>query len=194
MPRDPQRSRTWPLFERLSSTSTTSSSRTGRSSMTHSAPGRCTLRAHRRPRVRRPQGHLGPRPQPRARVHAPPQQPLQGPARGRDEVALRELFVSTRSTDWPVVFVSTPPPGRVVTQSAAPGGGYYYSASHHSAGQPIVAGWSYQWISQLSFRADGWTAPMDLMRLPLDRDCRHERHERHGEAARQAPCRRCSPW
>jgi len=33
-----------------------------------------------------------------------------------------------------------------------------------------VAGWSYQWISQLSFSPDSWSAPMDLMRLPLETD------------------------
>jgi hypothetical protein len=27
--------------------------------------------------------------------------------------------------------------------------GYYYHPSRHSAGQPIVAGWSYQFIAQL---------------------------------------------
>jgi hypothetical protein len=28
--------------------------------------------------------------------------------------------------------------------------GYYYHSSRHSGGQPIVAGWSYQWIAQLN--------------------------------------------
>ena len=32
--------------------------------------------------------------------------------------------------------------------------GDYYSVSKHSAGQPIVAGWSYQWITQLDWAAD----------------------------------------
>ena len=47
--------------------------------------------------------------------------------------------------------------------------GYYYHPSRHSAGQPIVAGWAYQWIAQLSFDRDSWTAPVDARRLhPLD--------------------------
>jgi len=32
-------------------------------------------------------------------------------------------------------------------------------------GQPIVAGWSYQWVSQLSFTPDSWTAPVDALRI-----------------------------
>jgi hypothetical protein len=47
----------------------------------------------------------------------------------------------------------------------SPGRGYYYHASRHSAGKPIVAGWSYQWLSQLSFARDSWTAPLDVQRL-----------------------------
>ena len=42
----------------------------------------------------------------------------------------------------------------------SPERGYYYSASKHSAGQPIVAAWSYQWICQLDWAPDSWTAPL----------------------------------
>ena len=48
----------------------------------------------------------------------------------------------------------------------SPERGFYYSASKHSAGQPIVADWNYQWISQLSFTPDSWTAPCDVIRIP----------------------------
>jgi DDE superfamily endonuclease len=47
----------------------------------------------------------------------------------------------------------------------SPGRGYYYHPSRHSAGQPIVAGWAYQWLSQVSFRRDSWTAPLDVQRV-----------------------------
>jgi DDE superfamily endonuclease len=47
----------------------------------------------------------------------------------------------------------------------SPERGYYYHPSRHSAGQPIVAGWAYQFIAQLSFERDSWVAPMDLRRL-----------------------------
>jgi hypothetical protein len=47
--------------------------------------------------------------------------------------------------------------------------GYYYHPSRHSAGQPIIAGWAWQWICQLSFDRDSWTAPVDARRLhPLE--------------------------
>lgn len=48
----------------------------------------------------------------------------------------------------------------------SPERGFYYSASKHSAGQPIVAGWNYQWIVQLMFAPDSWTAPADVTRIP----------------------------
>jgi len=39
----------------------------------------------------------------------------------------------------------------------------------HSAGQPIVAGWAFQWICQLGLARDSWTAPVDAARLrPAD--------------------------
>ena len=51
----------------------------------------------------------------------------------------------------------------------SPERGLYYHPSRHSAGQPIVAGWAFQWICQLGFARDSWTAPMDARRLhPLD--------------------------
>ncbi len=48
---------------------------------------------------------------------------------------------------------------------ASPERGYYYRPSRHSAGQPIVAGWSYQWVAQLGFSRDSWTAPVDVRRV-----------------------------
>jgi hypothetical protein len=52
---------------------------------------------------------------------------------------------------------------------ASPERGYYYHPSRHSAGQPIVAGWAYQWMAQLGLSRDSWTAPMDVRRVhPLE--------------------------
>ena len=51
----------------------------------------------------------------------------------------------------------------------SPERGLYYHPSRHSAGQPIVAGWAFQWICRLGFARDSWTAPVDARRLqPLD--------------------------
>jgi hypothetical protein len=51
----------------------------------------------------------------------------------------------------------------------SPERGCYYHPPRHSAGQPIMAGWADQWIAQVSFDRDSWTAPVDAARLhPLD--------------------------
>src|SRR5215213_5985748 len=42
---------------------------------------------------------------------------------------------------------------------------YYYHPSRHSAGQPIVAGWAYQFVAQLGFARESWTAPVDVRRV-----------------------------
>jgi hypothetical protein len=48
---------------------------------------------------------------------------------------------------------------------ASPDRGYYYHPSRHSAGQPLVAGWAYQWVAQLGLTRDSWTAPVDVRRV-----------------------------
>src|SRR5215210_7004668 len=48
---------------------------------------------------------------------------------------------------------------------ASPERGYYYHPSRHSSGQPIVAGWAYQFVAQLNFVRESWTAPMDVARV-----------------------------
>ncbi len=48
---------------------------------------------------------------------------------------------------------------------ASPERGFYYHPSRHSAGQPVVAGWAYQWVAQLGFERDSWTAPVDARRV-----------------------------
>ena len=47
----------------------------------------------------------------------------------------------------------------------SPERGYYYHPSRHSAGQPIVAGWAYQFVAQLGFVRESWTAPVDVQRV-----------------------------
>src|SRR5215210_577950 len=47
----------------------------------------------------------------------------------------------------------------------SPERGFYYHPSRHSAGQPIVAGWAYQFIARLNFIRESWTAPMDVERV-----------------------------
>ena len=52
----------------------------------------------------------------------------------------------------------------------SPERGYYYHPSRHSAGQPIVAGWAYQFVAGLSFERDSWVAPVDSRRVRPDED------------------------
>jgi hypothetical protein len=48
----------------------------------------------------------------------------------------------------------------------SPERGFYYHSSRHSHGQPIVAGWLYQWVAQVRLTADSWTAPLSVQRVP----------------------------
>jgi DDE superfamily endonuclease len=83
---------------------------------------------------------------------------------------LRGALVSYRPANWPLVFAVDASTWDRADAETSPERGFYYSASKHSAGQPIVAGWSYQWIAQLSWDLDSWTAPLDATRIPPDAD------------------------
>lgn len=87
--------------------------------------------------------------------------------RGRlDAEALRELLARRplAGGEPPVyaVDVSVWPRSDAET---SPGRGFYYHPSRHSAGQPIVAGWAYQFIAQLGFARESWVAPVDAWRV-----------------------------
>src|SRR6516225_3599081 len=85
---------------------------------------------------------------------------------GIDEEALRDLLVAWRPRDWPLAFAidaSTYPrpwaaasPGREWHHHSCPG-------SHGSDGA-AVAGRAFQWLAQVSFAPDSWTAPQDQVR------------------------------
>ncbi|HVB90616.1 MAG TPA: NF041680 family putative transposase [Acidimicrobiales bacterium] len=86
--------------------------------------------------------------------------------RGRiDEDRLRRLLVEHRPAGWPLVFAVDASTWDRCDAECSPERGHYYSASKHSAGQPIVAGWNYQWICQLNWAPDSWTAPLDVLRI-----------------------------
>jgi len=53
---------------------------------------------------------------------------------------------------------------------SSPERGYYYHPSRHSAGQPIVAGWAYQFIAELNFVRESWTAPVHVRRVRPGQD------------------------
>src|SRR5215204_1799937 len=89
-------------------------------------------------------------------------------ARGRiDAGVLRDLLVRhplAGSGTTPVYAVDTSVWPRCDAE-ASPERGYYYHPSRHSAGQPIVAGWAYQFVAQLNFVRESWTAPVDVRRV-----------------------------
>jgi DDE superfamily endonuclease len=91
-------------------------------------------------------------------------------ASGRIEVErLRDLLAGSLPDADPLVFAVDVTTWPRCDAECSPERGYYYHPSRHSAGQPIIAGWAYQWIAQLGFDRDSWTAPVDAQRLhPLD--------------------------
>ncbi len=87
--------------------------------------------------------------------------------RGRIDVeALRRLLARhlLAGSETPVYAVDVSVWDRCDAE-CSPERGFYYHPSRHSAGQPIVAGWAYQFIAQLNFVRESWTAPMDVERL-----------------------------
>jgi hypothetical protein len=87
-----------------------------------------------------------------------------------DPAQVRELLMGSRPADWPAVFAVDASTWERCDAETSPERGFYHSASKHSAGQPIVAGWSFQWVSQLNFAPDSWTAPVDAIRIPPSAD------------------------
>ncbi len=82
-----------------------------------------------------------------------------------DTDALRRLLVANRPKHWPTLFAVDASTWDRCDAECSAERGFYYSASKHSAGQPVVAGWSYQWISGLDWAFDSWTAPVDVTRI-----------------------------
>jgi DDE superfamily endonuclease len=91
-------------------------------------------------------------------------------ARGRiDTERLRDLLAGCLPPADPLVFAVDVTTWPRCDAECSPERGYYYHPSRHSAGQPIIAGWAFQWIAQVSFDRDSWTAPVDARRLhPTD--------------------------
>jgi hypothetical protein len=86
-----------------------------------------------------------------------------------DTPALRELVSRYPLDDGQPIFAHDTSVWRRDDAETSPARGYYHSSSRQSAGQPIVAGWSYAWLAQLNFTHDSWTAPLDVRRVaPTD--------------------------
>jgi DDE superfamily endonuclease len=79
--------------------------------------------------------------------------------------AIRDLLTAYRPVGWPLVFAVDQTTWPRCDAECSPARGLYYHPSRHSAGQPIVAGWAYQWVCQLGWEHDSWTAPVDARRI-----------------------------
>lgn len=87
-----------------------------------------------------------------------------------DAERIAEVLAAQRPGGEPPVFAVDASTWARCDAECSPGRGFYYSPTRHSAGQPIVAGWCYSWIAQLSFTRDSWTAPIDARRVPAGAD------------------------
>jgi hypothetical protein len=86
-----------------------------------------------------------------------------------DAGRLRDLLAGCLPPADPLVFAVDVTTWPRCDAECSPERGLYYHPSRHSAGQPIVAGWAFQWVCQLGFARDSWTAPVDARRLhPLE--------------------------
>ena len=87
---------------------------------------------------------------------------------GIDDEALRKLLarhpLDGAEGETPVFAVDASVWVRCDAETS-PQRGYYYHPSRHSAGQPIVAGWAYQFVAQLNFVRESWSAPVDVERV-----------------------------
>jgi hypothetical protein len=97
-------------------------------------------------------------------------------AHGRiDAEALRDLLargpLAGAEDEQPVYAVDVSVwPSEAGDAESSPERGFYYHPSRHSSGQPIVAGWAYQFVAQLNFVRESWTAPVDVARVHPSRD------------------------
>lgn len=92
-------------------------------------------------------------------------------AQGRlNSSALRHLLVQHPLAEGQPIYAVDCSVWPRCAAATSPERAYYDHSSRHSGGVPVVAGWSSQWISQLSFRRDSWTAPLDVQRVPRTTD------------------------
>jgi len=85
-----------------------------------------------------------------------------------DSDAVRDLLADALPRSTPPVFAVDCSTWPRCDAECSPERGLFYHPSRHSAGQPIVAGWSYQLICALEFTRDSWTTPLDARRLTPD--------------------------
>jgi DDE superfamily endonuclease len=87
-----------------------------------------------------------------------------------DAGALSDLLAAYRPAGWPMVFAVDATCWPRPAAETSPGRGLCYHPSRQTRGKPVVAGWCYQKIAQLSFDRDSWTWPVDARRISPQQD------------------------
>jgi hypothetical protein len=91
-----------------------------------------------------------------------------------DEGALRDLLaerpLGALPQGRPAIYAVDTSAWPRCDAECSPERGYYYHPSRHSAGQPIVAGWAYQFVAGLGFGRDSWVVPVDARRVRPEED------------------------
>jgi len=84
-----------------------------------------------------------------------------------EEEALRDLLVAARPRDWPLVFAIDASTYPRPEADCSPDREFHHHscAGFHSGDGAAIAGWAFQWLAQLSFAHDSWTAPQDQVRV-----------------------------
>src|SRR5712691_1415607 len=75
-----------------------------------------------------------------------------------DAPALRELIARYPLDDGQPIYALDTSVWPRDDAETSPGRGHYFSSARQSAGKPIVTGWSYSWLAQLSFTHDNHPA------------------------------------
>lgn len=84
---------------------------------------------------------------------------------GADEGALRDLLVAARPRDWPLAFAIDASAYPRPQAGCSPGREYHHQSRPGAPSDgAVAAGWAFQWLAQLSFARDSWTAPQDQVR------------------------------
>ncbi len=104
-----------------------------------------------------------------------------------DETGLRALLAGQPLADGQPVYAVDCSVWSRCDAAASPERGCYDHPSRHSAGQPIVAGWSYQWLAQVGFARERWTAPMDVRRVHPSEHANAVAVEQVGRLVRRLP-------
>jgi DDE superfamily endonuclease len=85
---------------------------------------------------------------------------------GLDPAALRPLLAAQPLAGGAALYAVDVSVWPRPTARTSPQRGYCHASARQGYGRPVVAGWAYQWISQLDLRRDSWTAPVEVARVP----------------------------